>query len=89
MDEGQQAGILERGGALPGSLEPTSEAEEICMRKSLRSVLGDSQSLAAPLLFILPKIKLKTVPARRCWVLGSLSLRAWGEGGEKGRGQES
>lgn len=85
MGEGQQAGILEREGAIPGSLEPTSEVGEICIHKSLRNVLGDSHSLAAPLLFILPKIKLKTFPAHQCWVLGSSSLRAWGWGwGRKG-----
>lgn len=78
VGEGQQAGILERDGALPGNLEPTSEAEVICIRKSLRNILGDSYSLAAPLLFILPTRKLKTVPTRLCWVLGSASLRGGG-----------
>lgn len=83
MGEGQQAGILERDGALPGNLEPTSEAEVICIRKSLRNILGDSYSLAAPLLFILPTRKLKTVPTRLCWV-GEARVCAEGAGGREG-----
>lgn len=85
MGEGQQAGTLEREGALPGNSESTSEAGEIYIRKSLRNILGDSRSFAAPLFFILPMIKLKTVPTRLCWVLGSASLRGGGggEGGDK------